>query len=161
MLDQTDISRPTATRSQVTPPDPVSVRQAEWVNDIHSGLNATRVSRVEQPDATTRLQTTIKKARVERKAISIAAGKGAMGGQQFGTDSILFDMNNLNQVVSFDPGAGLVTVSAGIQWPELIGFLSQAQVGQQSQWAIKQKQTGADRLSIGGTLPLCQDSCRL
>ena len=152
MLDQTDISRPTATRSQVTPPDPVSVRQAEWVNDIHSGLNATRVSRVEQPDATTRLQTTIKKACVERKAISIAAGKGAMGGQQFGTDSILFDMNNLNQVVSFDPGAGLVTVSAGIQWPELIGFLSQAQVGQQSQWAIKQKQTGADRLSIGGTL---------
>ena len=152
MLDQTDSSIPTVARGRLTRSDTVPNRQTEWVNDIHSGLNATRVSRVEQPDVTARLQTAIRTARLEGKAVSIAAGRGAMGGQQFGTDSILFDMNDLNQVVHFDTAAGLLTVGAGMQWPELIRYLSRAQVGQQSQWGIRQKQTGADRLSIGGTL---------
>jgi len=150
MLEQSDTPALPVTKRQATTPGPAP--QAEWLNDIHSGLNATRVSRVEKPDGTSWLQNAIKTARLERKAISIAAGRGAMGGQQFGTDSILFDMNNLNQVIRFDPGAGLITVGAGIRWPELIRYLSQAQAGQQSQWGIKQKQTGADRLSIGGTL---------
>ena len=152
MPDQTALSTALGTGNRAAPPGRVSAQPEEWVNDIHSGLNATRVSRVEQPDGIARLQSAVGQSRLERKAISIAAGRGAMGGQQFGSDSILFDMNDLNQVLHFDPNAGLIKVGAGIQWPELIRYLGQVQAGQQMQWSIRQKQTGADRLSVGGTL---------
>ena len=152
MLEQTEHSTPAVTANRAILPGQVSIRQDQGVNDIHSGLNATRVSRVEQPEGIAVLQSAIRQARHERQAISIAAGRGAMGGQQFGTGTILFDMNYLNQVLEFDPDAGLITVGAGIQWPELIHYLGQAQEGQQTTWSIRQKQTGADRLSIGGTL---------
>jgi FAD/FMN-containing dehydrogenase len=42
-------------------------------------------------------------------------------------------------------------VQAGIQWPDLLAFLRR-QPGDDGQWAFRQKQTGADRLSIGGAL---------
>lgn len=73
-----------------------------------------------------------------------------MGGQQFGEAAILLDMRGMNRVVSFDDERGLITVEGGIEWPELIGYLSQA--GRTRQWGIVQKQTGADRLSIAGAL---------
>ena len=77
-----------------------------------------------------------------------------MGAQQFGTGAVLVDTTRLNRVLSFDPAVGLIEVEAGIQWPELIGYLVAAQQGQPwpQQWGIAQKQTGADRLSIGGSL---------
>ncbi|RPI56818.1 MAG: FAD-binding oxidoreductase, partial [Acidobacteria bacterium] len=40
----------------------------------------------------------------------------------------------------------------GIMWPALVGHLLKAQAGQPRQWGIRQKQTGADRLTIGGAL---------
>jgi FAD/FMN-containing dehydrogenase len=75
-----------------------------------------------------------------------------MGGQQFGTDTILLDMAGMRRVLRFDLGKGEVEVEAGIQWPELMDFLLKAQQGRSRQWGIVQKQTGADRLSIGGAL---------
>jgi FAD/FMN-containing dehydrogenase len=55
-------------------------------------------------------------------------------------------------VLNFDPDNGLVEVEAGVQWPELIHYLIEAQKGRPRQWGIIQKQTGADRLCIGGAL---------
>ena len=75
-----------------------------------------------------------------------------MGGQQFGKDSILFDMTSMNRVLDFDAERGLVEVEAGIEWPQVIEHLNESQEGRQKQWGIVQKQTGADRLSIGGAL---------
>jgi FAD/FMN-containing dehydrogenase len=152
MLEQTDTSTRPPASGRTTRPNPAAFPAAEWVNDTHSALNATRVHRIEQPDATSRLQTAIKTAQLERGAVAVAAGRGAMGGQQFVSDGILFDMNSFNQIIRFDPAAGQITVGAGIQWPELIAYLNQAQAGRRWQWSIRQKQTGADRLSIGGTL---------
>src|SRR5207245_5961909 len=43
-------------------------------------------------------------------------------------------------------------VQAGIRWPELLDYLDRAQQDKVAQWGIRQKQTGADRLSIGGAL---------
>ena len=43
-------------------------------------------------------------------------------------------------------------MEAGIEWPELVDYLLETQRGQQRQWGIIQKQTGADRLSLGGAL---------
>ena len=75
-----------------------------------------------------------------------------MGAQQFGTGAVLVDTTRLNRVLSFDPKEGIVEVEAGIQWPELIEYLLTVQKGRSRQWGIVQKQTGADRLSIGGAV---------
>ena len=75
-----------------------------------------------------------------------------MGGQQFGTGTILVDMTTMNRVLNFDAAKGEIEVEAGIQWPELFDYLLRVQAGQRQQWGIIQKQTGADRLSIGGSL---------
>ena len=52
------------------------------------------------------------------------------------------------------PGRGLLRVEAGITWPELIrGALKlQHPNGGSVVWGIRQKQTGADRLTVGGAL---------
>jgi FAD/FMN-containing dehydrogenase len=122
------------------------------VNDIHSRLNATSVDRIVKPDSIERVQQVIREARAERKAVSIAGGRHAMGGQQFGTGTILIDTTALKQILTLDPATGIVDVQAGITWPELIAGLEQRQQGKWPQWGIRQKQTGADRLTIGGAL---------
>ena len=122
------------------------------VNDIHSQLNPTQVRRLVKPDSVPKLQAVVRNAKAEELAISITGGRHAMGGQQFGADTLLVDMTMMNQVLGFDRERGVIEVEAGIQWPELIEYLLRVQAGRQSQWGIIQKQTGADRLSIGGAL---------
>jgi FAD/FMN-containing dehydrogenase len=122
------------------------------VNDIHSQLNLTRVNRIIKPRSSNDLRATILTARSEGKAISIAGGRHSMGAQQFGTGTILVDMTGMNRVMSLDAERGIVEVEAGIEWPELIEYLIKTQSGREKQWGIVQKQTGADRLSIGGAL---------
>ena len=122
------------------------------VNDIHSQLNATRVDRIVAPGSVEALQEIVREARREGRAISIAGGRHAMGGQQFGSRTILLDMAAMSRVLRFDAERGLIEVEAGIQWPRVIDFLVRAQAGRRRQWGIVQKQTGADRLSIGGAL---------
>src|SRR2546426_7428665 len=68
-----------------------------------------------------------------------------MGGQQFGSETTLVDMGSMNRVLGFDAARGLIDVEAGIQWPELMRHLVDAQQGAAQQWGIRQKQTGADR----------------
>jgi FAD/FMN-containing dehydrogenase len=125
---------------------------ATTVNDIHSQLNPTRVHRMIRPQSLEGIQEAVRSARGEGRPISIAGGMHAMGGQQFGTDTTLLDMRKMNRVLDFDRARGEVEVEAGIQWPELVNYLLEAQKGQQQQWSIIQKQTGADRLTLGGAL---------
>ena len=91
-------------------------------------------------------------ARREKRAVSIAGARHAMGGQQFGADALLVDMTGMPRVLAFDRERGEVEVEAGIEWPDLIDHLIRTQEGQARQWSIVQKQTGADRFTIGGTL---------
>ena len=122
------------------------------VNDVHSQLNPTRVDRVVRAESLEGLQRVVRSARAAGKGLSIAGGRHAMGGQQFGTGTILVDMTGMGGVLQFDSGKGEIEVEAGIQWPELITYLVETQRGRARQWGIVQKQTGADRLSIGGAL---------
>ena len=122
------------------------------VNDIHSQLNATQVSAVVTPGNVHQLAQTILRAKAAGKPISIAGGRHAMGGQQFGEGTILVDTRALDRVLAFDASRGLVTVEGGIQWPALLYFLDGVQLGRSPQWNIVQKQTGADRLSLAGAL---------
>ena len=74
-----------------------------------------------------------------------------MGGQQFCAGGLLLDTCGLARVLALDSERGTIEVEAGIQWPELYSFLSSpANVG--GAWAFAQKQTGADRLTLGGTI---------
>ena len=124
------------------------------VNDIHSQLNPTTVAEIISVDSLAAIQAIVHRAAQQEQAICIVGGRHAMGAQQFGTGAVLVDTTRLNRVLNFDPAAGLIEVEAGIQWPELIGYLVSAQQGQPwpQQWGIAQKQTGADRLSSGGSL---------
>ena len=94
----------------------------------------------------------IGRAKGERRGVSIAGGRHAMGGQQFGAGTILLDMTGMDRVLEIDTIAGEVEAEAGIQWPALIDAIHAANEGQLTQWGIAQKQTGADRLSLGGAL---------
>ncbi len=122
------------------------------LNDIHSKLNATQVANVFKPKNLTELQACIANATQAGKKISIAGGRHAMGGQQFGEQTQHIDSSSFDQVIDFDPEKGLIEVQAGIQWPALIQYLHQHPNNQSTQWSICQKQTGADRLSLGGAL---------
>jgi FAD/FMN-containing dehydrogenase len=122
------------------------------VNDIHSQLNATQVDRVVAVDSEATLATTLKAARQEGKPVCIAGGRHAMGGQQFARDAVLLDMRRLNRILRLDSERGIVEAEAGIEWPELIDGLLAMQQGQPEPWTIIQKQTGADRLTLGGAL---------
>jgi FAD/FMN-containing dehydrogenase len=122
------------------------------LNDVHSGLNPTTVREVIPVRSPEDIQLVLERAVRERTAISVAGGRHAMGGQQFGTDTLHLDMRPFNRLLNFDSGTGLVEVEGGIQWPELIEATLKLQQGAARQWGIVQKQTGADRLSIGGSL---------
>jgi FAD/FMN-containing dehydrogenase len=122
------------------------------VNDIHSQLNSALVSEVQNPTSIDQCRNILRAARQAGKAISLAGGRHSMGGQQFADGSVLIDTRSLKRVVSFDRERGLLDVEAGIEWPELIQYLHTEQEGQKKQWAIVQKQTGADKFTLGGSL---------
>src|SRR5215204_3829744 len=84
------------------------------VNDIHSQLNSTAVHEIIQPTTLSEIQAAVVAAAAEGRAMSIAAGRHAMGGQQFGEGTVLLDMNGFKQVIEFDAEAGIVEVEAGI-----------------------------------------------
>lgn len=122
------------------------------VNDVHSALNLTRVSSIVEVSSLTQLVSTLATAKNNNKKIAISAGRHAMGGQQFAEDAVLLDIRGMDKVLDFDRERGIITVEAGIQWPALIDYLEAAQKDSLHQWGIRQKQTGADDLSIGGCL---------
>ena len=122
------------------------------VNDVHSRLNPTRVARVVDVRSAEDARAAILAAGTESLAVCVAGGRHAMGGQQFASGAVLLDTQSYRGVRRFDSERGLVEVESGIQWPELITWLVEQQAGAERQWGIHQKQTGADRLSIGGAV---------
>ena len=75
-----------------------------------------------------------------------------MGGQQFASGSTMLDMRRYARVLGLDRARGIVEVESGIMWPALLSDLERRQRGTGRQWGIAQKQTGADRLTIGGAI---------
>ena len=122
------------------------------VNDLHSRLNPTPVARLLEPRGRGALVRTVRDARRAGAQLSICGGRHAMGGQQFGRNGWLVDLRQHDAVRSFDSERGLITVESGIQWPALMdACLAQSRPGRPA-WGIRQKQTGADRLTLGGAL---------
>lgn len=129
------------------------------VNDIHSQLNPTRVREIVRVASSGDLLQAVRRAGRARQSVSIAGGRHAMGAQQFAENALMLDMTTFNRVRNFERTRGIVEVEAGIMWPALVDYLLEAQQGRQRPvpgaaegWGIAQKQTGADRLTIGGAL---------
>ncbi len=116
------------------------------VKDIHSQLNRCDVLDVAAVDSTEAVQAAVRMACDEALPVAIAGGRHAMGGQQFCAGGLLVDTRGLDRVLALDEERGTITVEAGIQWPALLERLAT------TRWAIAQKQTGADRLSLGGAI---------
>lgn len=122
------------------------------VNDVHSQLNATVVDGIQRPATVGDLRLIVKSAAEDSRCISVCGGRHAMGGQQFASGVSLVDMTLLDRVVEIDHDRGLVTVEAGIDWVSLVHHLLWTFPGERDAWGIIQKQTGADRLTLGGAL---------
>jgi len=120
-----------------------------WVNDVHSGLNLTWVSEVMRPASLEQLQSSVRLGRASGRPICLAAGRHAMGGQQFALGATLLD---LDAISGLDSQRGIIEVGAGVHWPRLVESLLETQAGASEPWGIRQKQTGADELSLGGAL---------
>lgn len=126
-------------------------REDIFVNDAQSQLNSTRVKDVVTPESVDDLKSALLKAKEHKLFISVAGGRHAMGGQQFVPGGLLLDMSYFNKVLHFDKANGLIEVQSGIEWKELIEYTSETEVNG-VQWAIRQKQTGVDKVSIGGSI---------
>jgi len=122
------------------------------LNDIHSRLNVCVPALYRRPRSLHELFESLSHARRRGLSVSVAGGRHAMGGQQFLTGGCVIDMRALNRILDFERDSGLITVESGITWPELMrGYLA-LQAGERHQWGIRQKQTGADSLTIGGAI---------
>jgi len=122
------------------------------LNDIHSRLNRTAVAEYHEPRSKSEIVSLIRRAAQKGLGVSLSGGRHSMGGQQFGEGTLHINLSRYKNVVAFDEQRGHVTVESGIQWPDLIAWLAERQKGVARPWGIRQKQTGADRLTVGGSL---------
>lgn len=123
-----------------------------YVNDLHSRMNETVVSKIVLPESTATIREIMQKANAQNEIVSICGARHAMGGQQFAENALLIDMSHANRVTQFDPDQGRIHLQAGITWPYLMRYLQQNQKNNNDFWTIAQKQTGADDLTLGGAL---------
>ena len=116
------------------------------MNDVHSQLNESTVAELALPSSVADVQDVVRRAADGGLPVAVSGGRHAMGGQQFCHGGVLLDMRPLARVLELDRERGVIEVEAGIQWPALLEALHE------TEWAFRQKQTGADRLTIGGAL---------
>jgi len=122
------------------------------VNDVQSRLNETEVAELVAVSSLESLQATVAAAQRDQRSLVVAGGRHSMGGQQFLSGGTVVDARPMASVLDFDSATGLVEVEAGIQWPALIDSLIERQAGAERQWTIRQKQTGADAFTLGGSV---------
>jgi FAD/FMN-containing dehydrogenase len=75
-----------------------------------------------------------------------------MGGQQFATNQRHVDMTGLNRVLYTDAERGLLQIEAGANWHHIISASHQMPAPGGTSWAIRQKQTGVDEVTLGGSI---------
>ncbi len=122
------------------------------VNDVHSQLNATTVKAIAHPTSLEELTGIIKRANRTGDKICISGSRHAMGGQQFVRGGLLVDTRSMNQIIDLDTERGIVEVEAGVEWPGLVDELLRRQDNSPNAWSISTKQTGADKLTLGGAV---------
>ncbi len=122
------------------------------LNDVHSRLNPTEVLRVIRPRGTEDVIEAVRAAKAEKVSLSISGARHSMGGQQFAQGALHLDMRSMNRFLELDNEKRLAKAEAGITWPELLQALEERQGESQVFLTFRQKQTGADDLTLGGAV---------
>ena len=117
------------------------------VNDIHSQLNRCEVLEVVEVTSLDDVQTACAE-RGRKTPGRIAGGRHAMGGQQFCAGGLLLDTRGLDRVLDFDAE----TRQDHRRGRHPVARAPPRASARETPWAIAQKQTGADRLSLGGAI---------
>ena len=120
------------------------------VNDVHSRLNASSMAGCVEATTEEDVLEAIRRARSGEGPLIAAGGRHAMGGQQFLEGGLLLDMRGLDRVLGFDAERGLLRMGAGATWPAVIAAVRERDPA--GRWGIRQKQTGADDLTLGGAV---------
>lgn len=121
-------------------------------NDVHSRLNPTRHRFLIEPRTADEVAEALARAARHGQRLAVCGAQHAMGGQQFAENAGLLDTRALQGVLDFDSTGGRIRVAAGTRWPALQRFLTAQRDRRGRGWAIRQKQTGADDFSLGGSL---------
>ncbi|MBL8520226.1 MAG: FAD-binding oxidoreductase [Betaproteobacteria bacterium] len=132
-------------------PEPVLV-EPRVLNDVHSQLNPSRPARVESPRSLAGLQDILRRAKREGRKVAVAGGCHAMGGQQFLDGAVQVDMTALDAVLNTDAVRGLLHIEAGAMWPAIIAASHALRAPDGREWGIRQKQTGVDTVTLGGSI---------
>lgn len=122
------------------------------LNDVHSQLNPTNVARVAHPTTLEGLLEVVQQATRSSMSLSVAGSRHAMGGQQFAAQQGHVDMTGLNRVLHADAQRGLLQIEAGANWHHIIAASHQMRATGETSWAIRQKQTGVDDVTLGGSI---------
>ncbi|MGP1347097.1 MAG: FAD-binding protein [Phycisphaerales bacterium] len=124
------------------------------ITDRHARAHAVRVRRVEHPGTEEAIQAALDAAAAEGQRVSVGGQRHAMGAQPFATGLVHLDITSADRIIKLDPDAGTVTAQPGICWPALIRGIVDAQrdAPLHQQRGIRQKQTGANGLTLGGAI---------
>jgi FAD/FMN-containing dehydrogenase len=122
------------------------------LNDVHSQLNSIRVASIERPQTLAELQAAVRRASSQGLKISVAGGRHAMGGQQFAQGSLHIDTTALTRVLATDATRGWLHIEAGADWPQVIAATHRIELAPGRCWGIRQKQTGVDAVTLGGSI---------
>jgi len=136
----------------LAPARPRRYRPRLPLTDVHARLHASHPALYRRAGSVRDVIDVLAQARRRGLSVAVAGGRHAMGGQQFLDGGCVLDLRGLNRINAFDRERGLLTVEAGATWPEVMrGYLA-LQSGAAHPWGIRQKQTGADALTVGGAI---------
>lgn len=118
------------------------------VNDSHCQASRTHVGLIREVHSAEEIRSAIVHCREQCMQLSCAGGRHSLGRQAFASDQVLLDLNCFRRVIELDEGTGIVRVQGGAQWLDIREHLT----ARDSKWEIHQKQTGADTISLAGTI---------
>ncbi len=137
------------------PPTPMTMLpRGILLNDRQSRLNATSVLGMLEPKSVDDLQAIIQRANQQGIPLSVSGGRFAMGGQQFGQETLHLDTSaSLDRILELDQQRGLLRVQGAVMWPAVLAYLrGQTPPAGEPPWTIRQKQAGVNRVTLAGAV---------
>lgn len=122
------------------------------LNDVQSKLNQSYMSGELCPTSIEEISEGVMYARQKGISLCPAGSLHSMGGQQFLAGGVLLNSKNLKKIGELNEASSTVWVQSGVVWTELVTWLKSVQKDIPNKLSIIQKQTGADKLTIGGAI---------
>lgn len=122
------------------------------LEDVHGRISRSRAVALLEARDEGEVLDALERAAEVGLPLAIAGGRHAMGGQPFRDGGLVLDTRRLSGVTAFDASSGLCEVLAGTDWPTLVAVTRRLSRGLPRPLGIRQKQTGADAMTLGGSV---------